>query len=178
MYLVHCDTQVKYAYAWKDTSFEGFSRKTCENCGRIVAAPRFREERRILLAEGGGNYPDFLNFTGAGERLFLLSAQAVRMLEGETITGIAGKERVTVRSEKQRKSGRIMRWISGDVLSWILRKWGSGRKGSAVAAGSFSGTASAWSRSCWMAQPGMAVTCAVYKVCREFLPAQNGLGDL
>ena len=157
MYLVHCDTQVKYAYAWKDTSFEGFSRKTCENCGRIVAAPRFREERRILLAEGGGNYPDFLNFTGAGERLFLLSAQAVRMLEGETITGIAGTEQVTVRSEKTEE---VRAYYALDIRGCIeldFEKMGLRKKKQC----SFSGTASAWSRSCWTAQPGMAVTCAV-----------------
>lgn len=148
MYLVRCDTQVKYAYAWKDTSFEGFSRETCESCGRIVATPHFRGERRLLLAEGGGNYPDLLNFTGAGERLFLLSTQAVRMLEGEAITGVAGMEKVTVRSEKTEE---VREYYALDIRGCIeldFEKWGSERKNSAVAAGSFSGTASAWNQSC------------------------------
>jgi len=94
--LLQPDTNRKYRYAWKDESFLGFEQRVCVQCGRTVTEMRYDEGVHRLALEGGTVYPDYLAFTGSGERLFLLTERAVIALEESGITGFSGKREVLV----------------------------------------------------------------------------------
>ena len=96
LHLLQPDTNRKYRYAWKDESFLGFEQRVCSHCGRMISECRYAGDVRRLVLECGKTYPDCLAYTGAGERLFLLTERAVRIFEDCGITGFSGKREVLV----------------------------------------------------------------------------------
>lgn len=93
-YLLKPDNGRKYKYAWKDASFLGYEKTICSQCGRTVTVPTFNREAHCLILEGGIEFPDYLAFTGAGKRFFLLSERALHCLREGKISGISGGEPV------------------------------------------------------------------------------------
>ncbi len=100
LYRLYPDSCRRLCYAWKDISFEGYQKRICGACGRVVAEMTFNGMQHALLMEGGKEYPDFLSFTGAGKQLFLLSDRAVECLRENEITGFSNVEPVTVCDKK------------------------------------------------------------------------------
>lgn len=86
-YWIENDIQQRYVYAYKDISFEGYNRETCPQCGRKNAIAHYTGRNSHLLLEGRGTYPDFLQFCGAGNRLFIVSEKALNIFEQYGITG-------------------------------------------------------------------------------------------
>lgn len=87
-YLLRDPSERSYQYAWKDLAFLGFQKTPCPECGRDIAVMEYSGGHCLLL-EGGPKYPDHLPFCGAGERLFVLSERAARLLQDTGITGIS-----------------------------------------------------------------------------------------
>lgn len=89
--------QAKYAYAWHDRTLLGYERSTlCPQCGRPVLIPKFSADMPDLLLEGPENYPDFLQFTGAGRQLFLVSERTLELFEENHISGYSGSSLIKV----------------------------------------------------------------------------------
>ena len=107
MHTVACDTARKYKYAWRDLSFLGFSQSQCPVCGRKTAEFCYEDGPHRLMLEGGKAYPDLLAYTGAGERMLILSARAVEIFYEEEVTGFSVKEKVMVPEESGEISSDI-----------------------------------------------------------------------
>ena len=86
----------KHCYAWDNLSFIDWKRVICEKCGRPVSTAQMDEGCLKLELDGGSAYPDLLQFTGAGPRLFLLSGRALDAFTENGITGIAKAEQVSL----------------------------------------------------------------------------------
>ena len=86
----------KHCYAWDNLSFIDWKRVICEKCGRTVSTAQMDEGCLKLELDGGSAYPDLLQFTGAGPRLFLLSGRALDAFTENGITGIAKAEQVSL----------------------------------------------------------------------------------
>lgn len=93
-YLIHSSSLSKHCYAWDNLSFIDWKGSVCDNCGRIVHKACMAEGNMELELDGGKEHPDFLQFTGAGPRLFLLSKHALDIFEKNNITGIASAQPV------------------------------------------------------------------------------------
>ena len=111
LYWLDFDTDKKYLYAYKDQSLEGYNRVNCPSCNRIIASERYVENQHHLLLEGGRVYPDYLQFSGAGKRLFLLSEKSLTLFRQHDITGFEEYEQVKVEINKEFKKN-----INLDVL--------------------------------------------------------------
>lgn len=120
--LLQPDTNRKYRYAWKDESFLGFGQRVCSHCGRMISESRYTGDVRWLALEGGKTYPDCLAFTGAGERLFILSESAVRIFEDCGITGFSGKREVLVSDGPQYFAMEISGRVELDYVAMQLKK--------------------------------------------------------
>lgn len=91
-----------YKYAWQDLSFVDWVKTPCEACGRDISKTEYEPGGHRLVLEGGKRYPDFLAFTGAGERIFLVSERALEVFTQNQVSGIASWERVSCVSEMVR----------------------------------------------------------------------------
>ena len=91
-----------YRYAWEDLSFVDWVKTPCESCGRNISKTEYEPGGHRLVLEGGKRYPDFLAFTGAGERIFLVSERALEVFTQNQVSGIASWERVSCVSEMVR----------------------------------------------------------------------------
>lgn len=87
LYWLEYDIQRDYVYAYKNDSFEGYIWGMCQECGRQTATARYTGYHPHLLLEGSGLYPDFLQFCGAGNRLFVISERALYLFERHGISG-------------------------------------------------------------------------------------------
>lgn len=87
LYWLENDISKEYVYAYKNTSFEGYTWGVCQECRRKTATVHYTEHYPHLLLEGGGLYPDFLQFCGAGNRLFVISERTLRLFEQHSISG-------------------------------------------------------------------------------------------
>lgn len=81
------DVGKKYSYASKDLSLAGYTRSICPNCGREVVSPTYIGNAPHLILEGGRKFPDFLQFCGAGNRLTIVSENALNIFERESVSG-------------------------------------------------------------------------------------------
>lgn len=122
LHLLQADTKRKYRYAWKDESFLGFEQQVCSFCGRMISECRYDGDIHRLILEGGNTYPDYLTFTGAGERLFLLSERAVRIFEDCGIAGFSGKREVMVSDGPQYFAMEISGRVELDFVTMQLKK--------------------------------------------------------
>lgn len=84
-----------YQYAFMDLSFKGYTKATCDDCGRENVITEFVGPHR-LAAEGGPRYPDYLPFSGVGGPMLILSERALAVLQENGITGIGTAEPVSV----------------------------------------------------------------------------------
>lgn len=98
LYWLEHDTLKKHLYAYKDMSLVGYSRSVCPQCNRQIGTPQYKETSPHLILEGGSVYPDYLQFCGAGNRLFLISEQALGIFEKNRITGYSAYQLVTSES--------------------------------------------------------------------------------
>lgn len=87
LYKITYNNRKKYYYAWKDTSFLEFRSSICEQCDRIVGSPVFANTCPELCLEEGSVFPDFLQFTGAGNRYFFISGRTAELFQQYGITG-------------------------------------------------------------------------------------------
>lgn len=117
--LVSHDIRRKYKYAYKDTSFKGFEHRICAFCGRTISDMHFKEQGHCLILEGGKIFPDYLQFCGAGESLFLLSDQAVRLLEQSGISGISAKAEVQICDDQEKTLFNAPRYFSMEVCGCV-----------------------------------------------------------
>lgn len=81
----------RFRFAWEDLSFVGFEDSTCPNCNRTIRTMIYQKEKYKYLLEGGKTFPDWLQFTGGGERVMILSERAIDILQKEKITGFLVK---------------------------------------------------------------------------------------
>lgn len=77
----------KYCYAANNNSFVAFNQSICDVCGRTIYMPQFISSVPHLQLDGGRIFPDFLQFCGAGERMFLISETALKIFEENHISG-------------------------------------------------------------------------------------------
>lgn len=101
LYWLDHDTLKKFQYVYKDASFLGFSRSVCLQCNRQIGTPQYRREAPHLILEGGKVYPDYLQFCGAGNQLFLISDRALEIFEKNRITGYSGYQLATAETSIQ-----------------------------------------------------------------------------
>lgn len=94
LYLLEYEALNKYQYAYKDLSLIGYSRSVCPQCSRQIGVPQYRGNTPHLILEGGNEWPDYLQFCGAGNRLFLISERALEIFEKNSITGYNGYQSV------------------------------------------------------------------------------------
>ena len=87
-YIIDSSSLQKNCYAWDNLSFQGWITTTCKHCGRSIHKAQMLEDPLEISLDGGVNYPDLLQFTGAGPRLFLLSKHALDVFTHNYITGI------------------------------------------------------------------------------------------
>ena len=99
-YTVNSDGNERFQYVWKDLSFGGFVRSTCQHCGRDIVTACYEGESHQLLLEGGKHYPDILRFHGAGTPLFIVTDRVLALLEQHRISGISGNESVTISAQQ------------------------------------------------------------------------------
>ena len=104
LYWLNHDTLKRFQYAYKDVSFLGFSRSKCPQCNRQIGISEYRHEVPHLLLEGGAVYPDYLQFCGAGNQLFLISDRALEIFEKNRITGYSVHQLTTVEISEQNGS--------------------------------------------------------------------------
>jgi len=105
LYWLEYDAQRKFRYAYKNVSFIGYDRSICPQCSRQVATPQYKADAPHLILEGGRAYPDFLQFCGAGDRLYLVSEKALNLYEKNGITGYSGYRLVTIEHVQQHNNG-------------------------------------------------------------------------
>lgn len=103
LYWLEHDTHKKYQYVYKDMSFMGYNRSVCTQCKRQIGIPQYRHEVPRLLLEGGGVYPDYVQFCGAGNRLCLISGRTLDIFEKNQITGYSGYQLVASETSVQGK---------------------------------------------------------------------------
>lgn len=96
MYKISYSRATRYCYAWSDLSLAGFDRSECPECGRQIANAHYVSNIPHLLVEGGDIFPDRLWYTGAGERLFLVSEKALELFELNGVTGYDGFQQVEI----------------------------------------------------------------------------------
>ena len=98
LYLLEHQALKKYKYAYKDLSLIGYSRSVCPQCSRQIGIPQYSGNIPHLILEGGNEWPDYLQFCGAGKRLFLISERALEIFEKNIITGYDGYQSVDCES--------------------------------------------------------------------------------
>ena len=98
-YRLQAPSERTYQYAYQDASFVGFRQSACEDCGRMVGEMEFSGPH-CLITEGGPRYPDYLAFSGAGERLFVVSEWAARVFRDNRLSGIAEISPIQVMKEQ------------------------------------------------------------------------------
>lgn len=88
----------KYCYAQRNLAFTGYTSSICSKCGRSIIIPNPTIKKNEFIIEGGKNYPDFLDYRGAGT-YFLISKNALRLFIENRITGFDDYEEVSTRRE-------------------------------------------------------------------------------
>lgn len=96
LYWLENDTKRIFKYAYKDLSLTGYTRDFCTKCGRSIVSPQYIETPPHLILEGGRQFPDFLQFCGAGNRLFVVSEKALSLFEKSKVTGFSSSERCLI----------------------------------------------------------------------------------
>lgn len=118
-YIIRSSSLSKHCYAWNNLSFIDWKSSVCENCGRVVHEACIAESNMALELDGGKEYPDYLQFTGAGPCLFLLSKHAFEIFSENHITGITGVQPVTlswIKSKSKRAfSSPVPEYYSIDI---------------------------------------------------------------
>ena len=89
LFWIGSSAQKHHCYAYKDVTLLGYDRFNCPQCNRPFAKPRYASEVPYLLLEGGREYPDFLQFCGAGRQLFVVSEKTLDLFERHKIFGYA-----------------------------------------------------------------------------------------
>lgn len=90
MYQINSPVSDLYYYAWCNTSFGGFQWAVCPECGRRIATMQYVSDVPHLLIEGGPQYSDYLWYTGAGVRPFLISERTLNLFEQHNVSGYDG----------------------------------------------------------------------------------------
>lgn len=101
LYWLEHDTSHKFKYACKDQSLQGWERHICPSCGREIATPIYTEPAPHLVLEGGRQFPDLLQFCGAGERWCLISEKALTVLEEAKLSGFDGYKQCRIESRSK-----------------------------------------------------------------------------
>lgn len=101
LYIIQSDSSRFNRYAFKDLSFHGYETCICESCGRPIFVVQYDGEHHELLLEGGSRYPDFLQFCGAGNRLFVVSEKMLNLLIQNGVTGFSTYTPVTIRESSR-----------------------------------------------------------------------------
>lgn len=119
-YLVHHEGKQNHKYAYKDLSFIDVQQATCEACGRGVVSFCYGQgEKHRLVVEGGNVYPDYLQFCGAGKRLFLLSQTAEEIVVQNQISGIVRESEVQLFDLRHHMISDISRYFSMEICGEI-----------------------------------------------------------
>jgi len=121
MYWIKYNSQNKYVYAYKDLTLLGYDRlSTCINCNRPIVTPIFSASVPQLCFDGAGEFPDHLQFTGAGRQLFLISEKALEIYEKNHISGYSGYHLVNISSDGYSGlEGNIPPYYSLDITGSI-----------------------------------------------------------
>lgn len=114
-YYVGCSLSNKNRYVYKNVSFKGYNKKTCDNCGRDITTTMYDDGAYKLLVEGGSIYPDLLRFCGAGDQMFLLSEKALSVFVKENISGIESYDLVKIANEESNTTQYYCVKLSGHI---------------------------------------------------------------
>lgn len=96
------ENQNEDVYAFEDISFLGYDRSfICLHCNRPVVFPKYSADKPHLLIEGAGDYPDYLQFTGVGRQMYLVSERTLELYEKNHISGYSDYYQVSITSEEQ-----------------------------------------------------------------------------
>lgn len=87
MYQIQPPASEQYYYAWCNKSFGGFQWTVCPECGRRIATMQYVSDVPYLLIDGGPKYSDYLCYTDAGIRLFLISERTLNLFEQHNVSG-------------------------------------------------------------------------------------------
>lgn len=96
MFLIQTDGKDKYCYAVANTSLSKHTLKICDQCGRTIATPQYTSDIPRLELDGGKVFPDLLRYCGSGDRLFLISEQALDLFEKHKVSGYTSYQPVDI----------------------------------------------------------------------------------
>lgn len=102
-YFINNSGKIKYAYVSKDLSFVDFFMWQCPKCKRGVFSGGYVDNCHGLLLDGGKEYPDLLHFCGAGDRITVLSENAVRIFTENCISGFLVESKAELFRSYRRK---------------------------------------------------------------------------
>lgn len=102
LYWMKHQNQNEFVYAFDDLSFGGYDRSSvCPHCNRTIVFPIFRADTPCLIIEGAGDFPDYLQFTGAGRQMYLVSERTLELYEKNHISGYSDYCQVSIALEEQ-----------------------------------------------------------------------------
>lgn len=104
LYWIEHQNSHKYYYAYKDISLLGYEQSICNQCNRPIVYPKFSGTEPHLFLEGSGEYPDYLQFCGAGRQMYIVSEKTLDLYEKNNISGYSDYRLVTVTTEIQDKT--------------------------------------------------------------------------
>ena len=94
-------SEKKFCYAQRNLAFNGYHYEKCQNCGRSIAKLVPTKQMDEFVVEGGMQYPDFLDYRGAGIN-FLVSNRVLQAFIKNGITGYTQAVKVPIRREHDR----------------------------------------------------------------------------
>ena len=88
-YFINHSGKSKHCYISEDLTFVDFFCHSCVECGRDIPVAKYSQENHQLLIDGGKEYPDLLQFCGAGDRITVFSERTVDIFVENRISGFS-----------------------------------------------------------------------------------------
>lgn len=103
---LNSDGGYRYKYISQNTAFVGYDRsEKCSECGREIVKLQYSGAEARYEVLGGSTYPDYIQYSGAGEQPFIISEKALKLFAENNVSGYDHAEPVTVEPRGMNKDG-------------------------------------------------------------------------